>query len=159
VKTSPAGRALIESFEGLILQAYDDYNDRVVHVGDRVRGTLTIGYGHTDAAGPPHVYVGQEITREEANAILASDLTSVEIEVNHLVKVPLNQDQFDALSSFQLNTGWLGHPACSLLRCLNAGDYHQAAQDFLLYDRAGGRVLAGLVRRRQAEKALFEKQP
>ena len=157
MKTSDVGRALIESFEGLNLQAYDDYNDRVIHVGDRIRGTLTIGYGHTDAAGPPHVYVGQEITKEEADAILASDLASVELEVSHLVKVPVNQNQFDALSSFQFNTGWLGHPACSLRQHLNAGDYPRAAQDFLLYTRASGRILAGLVRRRQAEKTLFEK--
>ena len=155
MKTGTAGRALIESFEGLILGAYDDADDHIVKPGGHVYGTLTIGYGHTDAAGPPKVYIGQTISREEADAILASDLASVELEVGHLVKVPLNQNQFDALVSFQFNTGWLGHPHCSLLAALNAGNYALADQDFMLYNRAQGRVLAGLTRRRVAEKKLF----
>jgi lysozyme len=155
MKTGTKGLALIESFEGLILGAYDDANDHIVHPGQQVHGTLTIGYGHTSAAGPPRVYVGQTITDDEANAILAADLASVELEVTHLVKVPLNQNQFDALVSFQFNTGWLAHPNCSLLRALNGGNYNLGAADFMLYDMAQGKVLAGLVRRRAAEKALF----
>lgn len=155
MKTGSKGLALIESFEGLILGAYDDVNDHIVQPGQQVHGTLTIGYGHTSAAGPPRVYVGQTITDDEANAILAADLASVELEVSHLVKVPLNQNQFDALVSFQFNTGWLAHPNCSLLRALNGGNYNLGAADFMLYDMAQGHVLAGLVRRRAAEKALF----
>lgn len=155
MKTSDSGRELIESFEGLILQAYDDADDHIVKPGQRVYGTLTIGYGHTDAAGPPKVYVGQTITKDVADAILGADLTSVEIEVDHLVKVALNQNQFDALVSFQFNTGWLGHVHCSLLQALNGGNYNLADEDFMLYNRAGGRVLTGLTRRRAAEKQLF----
>jgi lysozyme len=155
MKTSDAGRAFIEGFEGLFLSAYDDADDHVVKPGGRVYGTLTIGYGHTTAAGPPRVYVGQTISKDEADAILASDLAAVEIEVAHLVKVPLNQNQFDALVSFQFNTDWLAHPHCSLLAALNAGNYQLADDDFTLYDRASGKVVAGLDRRRAAEKALF----
>jgi len=155
IKTSANGRALIEAFEGLILKAYDDANDHVVQPGQAVRGTLTIGYGHTSSAGAPKVTVGMAITAAQADAILASDLAGVELEVAHLVKVPLNQNQFDALVSFQFNTGWLGHPSCSLLKALNAGNTNLADQDFMLYDEASGRVLAGLQRRRQAEKMLF----
>ena len=155
MQTSANGRKLIESFEGLFLQAYDDANDKIVQRGDVVRGTLTIGYGHTSAAGPPAVYVGMTITKDVADAILAADLASVEIEVAHLVTVPLNQNQFDALVSFQFNTGWLAHPQCSLRRQLNAGNYNIAAQDFMLYDEAQGKVLAGLERRREAERELF----
>jgi lysozyme len=155
MKTSDNGRGFIEGFEGLFLQAYDDADDHIVQDGQRVYGTLTIGYGHTDAAGPPKVYVGQVITKATADAILASDLTSVEIEVGHLVKVTLNQNQFDALISFQFNTGWLGHPSCSLLRALNGGNYNLADEDFMLYNRASGKVLEGLTRRRAAEKKLF----
>src|SRR5882672_9116079 len=129
MKTSNAGRKFIESWEGLILQAYDDANDHIVPPGQRPIGTLTIGYGHTDAAGPPKVSVGQKITEQEADAFLASDLASVENEVNHLVKVPLNQNQFDALVSFQFNTVWLGHSGCSLLSALNSGNYDLAAND------------------------------
>jgi lysozyme len=110
---------------------------------------------HTSAAGPPTVYVGMTITEAEADAILAADLASVEIEVQHLIKVPLNQGQFDALVSFEYNTGWLGHPGCSLTRALNAGNYITADADFGLYDLASGRVLQGLVRRRHGEALMF----
>ncbi len=61
MKTSLNGRKLIESFEGLILTSYDDYNDHIVNTGDTVHGVLTIGYGHTSAAGPPHVSIGDTI--------------------------------------------------------------------------------------------------
>lgn len=155
MKTTSTGRALIEEFEGLFLQAYDDADDKILKVGDRCYGTLTIGYGHTSVAGPPRVYIGQTITKDEADAILSADLTSVELEVAHLVKVPLNPNQNDALVSFQFNTGWLGHPNCSLLRAINSRDFNLADEDFGLYDRASGHVLQGLVRRRQAEAKLF----
>lgn len=158
MKTSANGRAFIEAFEGLFLQAYDDADDHVVSAGEQVHGTLTIGYGHTSAAGAPKVYIGMQITQPQADAILASDLGGVEIEIEHLVKVTLNQDQFDALVSFQFNTGWLAHPQCSLLKALNAGNYTLTERDFALYDEASGKVEAGLQRRRQGEKLLFEGQ-
>jgi lysozyme len=157
LKTSPAGRALIEEFEGLFLHAYDDATEHYVRAGDRCIGTLTIGYGHTSAAGPPRVYAGMTLpSKSVADEILAADLASVEIEVRHLVTVHLNQNQFDALVSFQFNTGWLAHEHCSLLTALNKGEYRLADEDFMLYDRAQGRVLVGLTRRRAAEKKLFE---
>lgn len=152
---SPNGRTKCEGFEGCILQAYDDASDHIVKAGQYVHGTLTIGFGHTDAAGPPKVYIGQIITKEQADQILSVDLQSVELEVKHLVKVKLNQNQFDALVDFQFNTGWLGHQHCSLLNALNAGNYQLADEDFMLYDRAQGKVLAGLDRRRRMEKELF----
>lgn len=155
MKTSATGRAFIEAFEGLFLQAYDDADDHIVRPGQAVQGTLTIGYGHTTLAGAPTVYVGMQITSDEADAILASDLTSVEIEVAHLVKVTLNQAQSDALVSFQFNTGWLAHPQCSLLKALNAGNFALTDQDFALYDMAGGKVSQGLVRRRRGEAQMF----
>jgi lysozyme len=158
MQTSPNGRAFIEAFEGLILKAYDDVNDRVVQPGEHVAGTLTIGYGHTSAAGPPKVVIGMAIDHAEADGILATDLVAVEMQVAHLVKPVLNQDQFDALVSFQFNTGWLGHPNCSLLKALNAGNFALAENDFALFDMAGGKVLAGLQRRRAAEKLMFEGQ-
>lgn len=159
MKTGALGLSLIESFEGLFLSAYDDANDVIVKPGQKVHGTLTIGYGHTSVAGPPRVYVGQTISKAEADAILAADLASVEIEVMHYCKpiVPLNQNEFDALVSFQFNTGWLAHHNCSLTNAVNAGNYKAAAADFMLYDRASGHVLTGLVRRRKAEMELFNK--
>lgn len=155
MQTGDKGLALIKSFEGCILQSYDDADDHVVNLGDIVRGTLTIGWGHTSAAGPPVVISGMVMTQAEADATLAADLKPVEVEVAKYIVVGLNQNQFDALVSFQFNTGWLGHPGCSLVRALNAGNYALADADFSLYDEASGRVLTGLLRRRKAEAALF----
>lgn len=153
MKTSPNGRNLIESFEGLILQSYDDYNDHIVHLGDTVHGTLTIGYGHTNSAGPPLINIGDSVTKSQADEILSEDLHKVENQVSSLVKVPLNQNQYDALVSFEYNTGALGHS--SALTALNQGNYSAAAEDLTLYNKAGGKVLAGLIRRRKAEYDLF----
>lgn len=153
MKTSSNGRALIESFEGLILGAYDDANDKIVKPGSTAKGTLTIGYGHTTAAGPPRVVVGQKITKEQADEILAADLSKVEADVNRLVRVPLTQHQFDSLVSFHFNTGGLGRS--SVLRLLNQKDYAGAADALLLWNRGNGQVLKGLVIRRKAERELF----
>jgi len=145
MRTSSSGRGFIEQFEGLSLKAYDDGT-----------GVITIGYGHTSAAGLPRVYKGQTITKEQADAILASDLGKVEAQINKLVRVPLNQNQYDALVSFHFNTGALGRSTA--LKRLNQGDYNGCADALLSYNRAGGRVLPGLTRRRQAERALFLKK-
>lgn len=158
MKTSSNGRKLIESFEGLILHTYDDANDHKVMPGDPVHGVLTIGYGHTSSAGPPKVEAGQTISRELADQYLANDLGKVERDVERLVKVPLNQNQFDALVSFHFNTGALGRS--SLLKRLNAKDYAGAAEGLMSWVNAkqiGPGPIPGLVRRREAEKALFLK--
>jgi lysozyme len=156
MKTSINGRKIIEEFEGLLLYAYDDFNDHRVMPGDEVHGTLTIGYGHTSAAGPPPVFPGQTITKDEADYILSQDLAKVESQVEQLVRVPMNQNQFDALVSFQFNTGALRHS--SALRALNSGNYELAANDLTLYNESKGKVLPDLVKRRQEEKDLFLKE-
>ena len=159
MKTSSNGRALIERYEGLILQSYDDANDHIVPVGGKAVGTLTIGYGHTSAAGAPTVTPGMVITKAQADSILASDLSKVEADVNKFVKVPITQNQFDALVSFHFNTGALGKS--SLLVALNKKDYNGAADKFMMYTsgRVNGQLvhMAGLTRRRTEEKALFLK--
>lgn len=156
MKTSPHGLELIRGFEGLWLVAYDDATERVAK--EPVKGTLTIGYGHTSAAGPPKVTIGMILQdKDHAEAILVADLVPVEAQVMRLVRVPLNQNQFDALVSFQFNTGWLEHKHCSLLSALNSGNYNLADTDFMLYDRAQGKILVGLNYRRRMEKELFEK--
>lgn len=156
MKTDETGIEFIGAFEGCILQAYDDADDRIVKPGQLVHGTLTVGEGHTSAAGPPRVYVGMKLKdKAEADAILASDLASVDLEIAHLVKVQLNQNQWNALSSFQYNTGWLAHPQCSLLKAINSGNFDLAEKDFGLYDEASGKVLSGLKRRREAEALMF----
>lgn len=153
MKTSSNGRKLIETFEGCILQAYDDFNDQIVPLGGVIHGTLTIGYGHTSAAGAPIVFIGQTITKDEADTILSTDLEKVEREVTDLVKVPLNQNQFDALVSFQFNTGALGRS--TLLKFLNNNEYSEASHQFLAWDHVGSNVVEGLERRREAERRLF----
>lgn len=145
MKTSNWGRKFIERFEGLYLHTYDDGT-----------GVLTIGYGHTTAAGPPSVRKGQTITPEDADKILSSDLARVESDVNRLVKVPLTQNQFDALVSFHFNTGGLGRS--TLLQKLNAGDYASVPTELSKWNRGGGRVMAGLVTRRTEEGKLFNKK-
>lgn len=160
MKTSSNGRALIEKYEGLILQSYDDANDHIVPAGGSSQGTLTIGYGHTSAAGAPKVTPGMKITKEQADAILASDLQKVEADVTRLVKVSLTQNQFDVLVSFHFNTGSLGKSTA--LKKLNTGDYQGCADALMMYTR--GRVngqlvpMKGLVTRRNEEKALFLKK-
>src|SRR6185312_1778744 len=141
MKTSSQGRAFIEAFEGRFLHTYDDGT-----------GVLTIGYGHTSEAGPPEVTPGMTITDEECDAILASDLGAVEKEVSRLITARLAQQQFDALVSFQFNTGALG---ISIAHKINVGNITGAMATLLQYDHAGGRVMAGLTRRRQAERTMF----
>lgn len=140
MKTSDNGRKFIELWEGVILRAYRDSG-----------GTWTIGYGHTSGAGLPRVYPGLTITAEEADQILASDLASVEIDVNHHVVGSCNQNQFDALVSFDYNTGGLNRS--SLLRATNEGTATE--QDFLMWDHVGRSFNEGLYRRRVAEWTLF----
>lgn len=144
MQTSDRGRALIRQHEGLRLEAYQD-----------PVGVWTIGYGHTSAAGPPSVYKGMRITAAGADEILRTDLRKFEGYVTSAVKVPLNQNQFDALVSFTFNLGPGNLRSSTLLKRLNAGDYGAAADQFSVWNRAGGKVMPGLVKRRAAERALF----
>lgn len=139
MKTGNNGLALIKHFEGLSLKAYKD-----------VAGFWTIGYGHLlKAPCPP-------ITQEQADALLKLDLFKAEQAVSRLIAVPLSQGQFDALVSFTFNLGAARLKASTLRQKLNRGDYQGAALEIPKWRMAGGRVVAGLVRRRQAEKELYE---
>ena len=140
MQISKAGLDLIKQFEGLYLKAYRC-----------PAGVPTIGYGHT--AG---VAMGQTITQQQADDYLRRDVRQFERAVARLVTVPLTQGQFDALVSFAFNLGEGALAQSTLLRLLNAGDYAGAAAQFDRWNKAGGRVLPGLVRRRAAERALFE---
>ena len=140
MQISKAGLDLIKQFEGLHLKAYRC-----------PAGVPTIGYGHT--AG---VAMGQTITQQQADDYLRRDVRQFERAVSRLVSVPLTQGQFDALVSFAFNLGEGALAQSTLLRLLNAGDYAGAAAQFDRWNKAGGRVLPGLVRRRAAERALFE---
>ncbi len=147
MRTSTTGQRLIAEFEGCNLTAYKC-----------PAGIWTIGIGHTSAAGAPAVKSGMRITQTEADDILARDLVRFEDAVSRLVRVPINQNQFDALVSFAFNLGEGALASSTLLKKLNAGDYEGAADQFARWNKAGGKVLAGLTRRRAAEADLF-RQP
>jgi len=136
-----SGLALTEQFEGCRLTAYQD-----------VVGVWTIGYGHTG----PDVSPGLTITQDKAAQLLQQDVASAAACVNQAVSVALNQDEFDALVDFVFNVGRGAFQGSTMLRDLNSGDFADAAEQFDKWDHAGGKVVAGLLRRREAEQALFE---
>lgn len=140
MRTSQQGLDLIKSFEGLRLSAYKCPAD-----------VWTIGYGTTAGVKPGHV-----ITQERAEELLREDVAKVEAQVLRVIKVPLKQGQFDALVSFTYNLGAGNLASSTLARLLNAGDYMGAAAQFDRWNKAGGKVLKGLVSRRAAERAMFE---
>lgn len=136
---SPDGLKLTESFEGCRLAAYLDSV-----------GVPTIGYGHTHG-----VTMGMTCTQEQADAWLQEDVQGAVQAVNDLVTVPLTQQQFDALVDFTFNLGTGALQHSTLLRLLNSGNYQGAGGEFEKWDKAGGKVLPGLLRRRQAERDMF----
>ncbi|ENU3987665.1 TPA: lysozyme [Enterobacter kobei] len=144
MQTSDKGIALIKQFEGCKLTAYQDSV-----------GVWTIGYGWTKPVDGKPIRAGMTIKQETAERLLKTGLVSYENDVSRLVKVDLTQGQFDALVSFTYNLGARSLSTSTLLRKLNAGDYAGAADEFLRWNKAGGKVLNGLTRRREAERALF----
>ncbi len=144
MQTSDKGIALIKQFEGCKLTAYQDSV-----------GVWTIGYGWTQHVDGKPIRAGMTIKQETAERLLKTGLVSYESDVSRLVKVGLTQGQFDALVSFTYNLGSRSLSTSTLLRKLNAGDYAGAADEFLRWNKAGGKVLNGLTRRREAERALF----
>lgn len=144
MQTSEKGIALIKQFEGCKLTAYQDSV-----------GVWTIGYGWTQPVDGKPIRAGMTIKQETAERLLKTGLVSYESDVSRLVKVGLTQGQFDALVSFTYNLGARSLSTSTLLRKLNAGDYAGASDEFLRWNKAGGKVLNGLTRRREAERALF----
>ena len=142
-----AGLALIKEFEGCARQLS---NGTIVTYLDSV-GVPTIGYGHTH-----DVHLGQSIDMAGAVAFLQQDLHTFETGVSNLVTVPLTDNEFAALVAFSFNVGLGNLKNSNLLELLNGGKPKAAVADqFSHFTRAGGQVLQGLVRRRNAEKALF----
>lgn len=144
MQTSDKGISLIKQFEGCKLTAYQDSV-----------GVWTIGYGWTKPVDGKPIRAGMTIKQETAERLLKTGLVSYESDVSRLVKVGLTQGQFDALVSFTYNLGARSLSTSTLLRKLNAEDYAGAADEFLRWNKAGGKVLNGLTRRREAERALF----
>jgi len=140
LKTSITGICLIKGFEGLRLRTYKC-----------PAGIDTIGYGHTGK----EAYPGNIITSKKAEKLLRNDLTKYEDVINKLVTVELSQSQFDALVSFVYNLGPSALKRSTLLKLLNRGDYSGAAGQFTRWNKAGGKILPGLIKRRCREALLF----
>lgn len=138
------GLDLIKSFEGLKLNSYKD-----------AVGVWTIGYGHTSMAGQPAVVPGMTLTKEEAEKLLLKDLLKYEQIVKNLIKVELNDNQYSALVSFVYNLGGGNFEKSTLLKKINNKDFDGAVKEFAKWNKAGGKVLKGLTRRRAEEASLF----
>ena len=144
---STAGIALMCSFEGLKLKAYDDGV-----------GVWTIGFGTTIYPNGIKVRKGDTCTEAQAKAYMAHDLKKFESTVNSAVTVPVNQNQFDALVSLTYNIGMGAFKESTLLKKLNLSDYKAASAQFAVWNKGGRKVMQGLVRRRADERALFLKK-
>jgi GH24 family phage-related lysozyme (muramidase)/peptidoglycan hydrolase-like protein with peptidoglycan-binding domain len=139
MKTSAAGRAKIAQREGNKLKAYRD-----------TKGIWTIGVGHTAAAGAPAPKAGMTITATQSDQILARDLASVEAAVNSAVKVPVTQNQFDAMVSLAFNIGNGAFKKSTVVKRLNAGDVSGAGAAFMMWNKP-----KEIIGRRKTEQAQF----
>ena len=143
MKINPAGLSIIKSFESLRLHSYQDTGS-----------VWTIGYGHTRNVGP-----GMEISPEQAEGLLWSDVEGAEWTVEELTRVPLNENEFSALVSFVFNIGFGQFQHSTMLQMLKEGDYTGAAEQFGRWNKDNGKILIGLIRRRKAERELFLTPP
>ena len=139
MNTSAEGIALIKKFEGCELKAYQCS-----------AGVWTIGYGHTK-----DVEEGDTISKDQAEEMLVEELHEYENYVNEYVNVALSQNQFDALVSWVYNLGPANLKASTMLKVLNSGEYEDVPAQMKRWNKAGGKVLEGLIRRREAEACLF----
>jgi lysozyme len=135
---------LLKKFEGCKLKAYRC-----------PANVCTIGYGHTSAAVAPQVVDGMIITQADAEDILKRDIVKYEIAVMDLVKVKLTQNQFDVLEYFAYNAGVGNLKSSTMLKKINSGDLDAVPAELMKWTKGGGKVLPGLVRRRQAAGAWW----
>ena len=140
MKISEEGKALIKKFEGCELEAYLC-----------PAGYGTIGYGHIKSAKE-----GKTISQNEADVYLTKDLEEFESYVNGMVKVELEQNEFDALVCWTFNLGPTNLGSSTLLKVLNQNKKNEVPAQIKRWNKAGGEVLEGLIRRREAEALLFQ---
>ena len=151
-KTGPDGIKLIKDIEKLELHAYQK---TINGVPDKI----TIGYGHTGTINGRPLNISDKITTSEADKLFKNDLLSYERTVNESVKVPINQNQFDALVSLSYNIGPNAFKNSTLLKLLNKGDFTGTQKQFYRWNKVGGKDSLGLTRRRAKEADLFNKPP
>jgi lysozyme len=142
MKLSKTGADLIKKYEGCRLTAYLC-----------PANVWTIGWGHTG-----NVKKGQTITQVQADTFFDKDIQRFVDGVNDIVKVEINQNQFDALVSFTYNCGVDALRKSSLAKYLNAKQFDKASAEFDRWNKGGGEVLKGLINRRKEERTLFDKQ-
>ena len=148
MKINTLGLDLIKSFEKFMPTPYLD----AVNVP-------TIGYGSTFYEdGTKVTLLDKPITEERATELMLFELDKISKFISKVVKVPLTDNQFAALSSFTYNLGVGNLQSSTLLRLLNLGRYTEVPYQFTLWNKAGGKILKGLVRRRAAEVALWGSQ-
>lgn len=137
----------IKESEGLSLTAYPDPGS--------VNGKpVTIGYGTTKIGGKP-IELGTKITKAQAEEYLEADLIAFGTKVAAMIKVPVNDDQFGALVSFAYNVGLSAFSKSTLLRVLNEGKYSEVPDQMRRWNKNDGKVMKGLVNRREKEIALW----
>jgi lysozyme len=141
MKLSKGGAELIKKYEGCRLKAYKC-----------PAGIWTIGFGHTG-----NIKEGQTISQAEVDRLFDKDVQKFVDGINNVVKVELNQNQFDALVSFTYNCGIGSLQKSTLLEYVNKKQFDKASVEFDKWNKGGGIVLQGLVRRRNEEQALFDK--
>jgi len=140
MKISEDGLELIKKFEGCETSAYQDSV-----------GVWTIGFGHTK-----DVEEGQTCSIEDAESMLADEMDEYEGYINNMVKVDLQQHEFDSLVAWVYNLGPTNLGESTMLKVLNGGQFDRVPNEMNRWTRAGGEILEGLVRRRQAESLMFQ---
>jgi len=152
-KLTKAGANLIQHFEGCLTP-----HDGKFKAYKCPANVLTIGWGHTNHHGRKFD-ASSRWTAGECNEAFLEDMEGFERAVRRLVTVPLTANRFDALVSFTYNVGEGNLAKSTLLKKVNAGDHKGAAAEFHKWNKGGGKVLAGLTRRRASESLLYQNIP
>jgi len=147
MKLNKAGADLIKSFEGLKLEAYKCSANKE-----------TIGYGNTFYEDGSPVKMGDKITKDRAESLFELIADSFAVKVKNCIQKDINENQFAALVSFAYNVGIGNLKSSTLLKKVNANPNDATIRtEFFKWNKAGGKVLAGLTRRREAEANLYFK--
>lgn len=147
MQVSDKGIELIKRFEGCSLSAYPDPGTG--------GAPWTIGYGWTGNVDGKPVRPVMKIDQATAERLLRTGVVSYDQAVNKMLKVKVTQNQYDAIVSLAYNIGTRALSTSTLMKKLNAGDYCGAANEFLRWNKSGGKEMRGLSNRREAERALF----
>ncbi|MCK1065062.1 lysozyme [Pluralibacter gergoviae] len=147
MQVSDKGIELIKRFEGCSLSAYPDPGTGGV--------PWTIAYGWTGNVDGKPIRPGMKIDQATADRLLRTGIVSYDQAVSKMLKVKVTQNQYDALVSLAYNIGTRALSTSTLMKKLNAGDYSGAADEFLRWNKSGGKVMPGLTNRRKAEREVF----